>query len=297
MKIASVPEWVVETCSGNCVRLYALLDLREGQLAVVTGSEITGLSRGTVQRALRELRDSGAIRRVANARYELRRDPPVSNHVRERPGLSTLSTELSTGQSTGESGDEAAQDERSHALSPVSTGPMTTAKDLVRGEEESGASTSVGTTLKEAVPTGGSVPKTLLVAVDGFERKQNLGFNALAEECNADPRTRSGEITAALNGSSKTGIGIRACVWQEATEAYETNMLSGPELVLAVRGGEAFEQLVVTAIKHRAKLYRNRMKGATLTPTALAKWWFDVEKLPEQGLTPDEIASGSWRTS
>jgi hypothetical protein len=42
---------------------------------------------------------------------------------------------------------------------------------------------------------------------------------------------------------------------------------------------EEFTELVCQQISGRADLYRERMDGARLTPTALANWWFDVTNI------------------
>jgi hypothetical protein len=268
-RMAAVPAWVVVKCSSNAVRLYALLDLNDGVLAVATAADTIGLSKGTVQRGLRELRDSGAIKRVGNARYEMHRDPPVSISPHE---FSPPSTELSTDRQHADPQGDRVLERGSNGLS-TENGSLTTTTRR-HGEETPGVNTDEAAAQKNP-------PRVTLVHVAGLARPQNLGFNALAEECRADVRSRSGEITAALKK-------IRQFAWDELQEARARGFLSEPH------DDVAFERYLAEMIRLRAALYQKRMKGATLTPTALAKWWFDVEKLPEQGLTPDEIARGEY---
>lgn len=260
--MASIPLWVVQQHSAVAIAVYAALDLQEGSGTHSGLADLLNISPPTAKRGLDELVQRGTIRRKKLATYELRRDD-----------FSTSSTELCTGRSTGEAAAGAASDQPSLEISTVSTGPTTTARD--HGDKPPGVNTG------GAISRNDDVPKTMLIAVDGFERKQNLGFNALAKECDADPRARFAEISAALKK-------IRAFAWDE---------MEYGRLAFSPDGSELFEKLLVTRIVQQASLYRRRMKGATLTPSALAKWWFDLEKLPEQGLSPDEIASGSWRNT
>lgn len=95
------------------------------------------------------------------------------------------------------------------------------------------------------------------------ERPRNLPFDALAESCDADPRSRGSEIAAALNGSRSTGPGIRSLFLNEFP------------------GGS--DETLADEIRKRAQLYRAKMDGAILTPTALAKWWHDVVTMATAG--------------
>jgi len=59
------------------------------------------------------------------------------------------------------------------------------------------------------------------------------------------------------------------------------------------REAERDERELPAEIRRLAALYRLRMPGAILTPTALAKWWHDVERLPQRKYDPTarEIAT------
>lgn len=120
---------------------------------------------------------------------------------------------------------------------------------------------------------------------------RNLAFDALravSEIPEGSPRVR--EVAAALNGTRTVGPGIRTLAWRERP-AW-------------VQGAESFERFVADEVVRRADAYRRAFPGLTLTPTALAKWWVEVEARArareeagrgERGLSPEEIASGAWR--
>lgn len=90
----------------------------------------------------------------------------------------------------------------------------------------------------------------VLVKIDG----QNLGFNALAETCRVPIQNKA--------RVSEMGKALKEIRGYFAAER--------PELA-----GEDFEHGLAHEIVRRAGLYRSRMSGATLTPSALAKWWHD----------------------
>jgi hypothetical protein len=108
---------------------------------------------------------------------------------------------------------------------------------------------------EEDLARASSVPK--IVKVDG----RNLPFDALADTCSVplQNRARVSQMTQALRD-------IRDYFAEER-----------PELA-----GEDFERELAGEVVRRGRLYRERMKGATLTPTALAKWWHDVAGTSEQ---------------
>lgn len=261
MRTASVPDWVAARCDAVAVAAYVQLDLNDGRGSQNELVESLGVSQRLVRRALIQLEDQQAIRASGRARYELRRVPPS-------PDFSTESTELCTGPSTGETA--------------AGTAPLL---KLAEFSTDQSPSTTTREGQGEITPAvlSPAAPKLVLVDVPGSDRPQNLGFNALAEACNADPRSRAGEITAALKK-------IRQFAWEELQEARARGFSTEPH------DGIAFERYLAAMIHGNALLYKSRMRGATLTPTALAKWWFDLEKLPVQGLTPEQIASGDWES-
>lgn len=103
----------------------------------------------------------------------------------------------------------------------------------------------------------------VLVKIDG----RNLGFDALAEVCRVplENRQRVSQMTKALKE-------IRAYFAAEHP---------------SVAGG-AFEHALAEEIRQRARMYRARMPGAALTPTALAKWWHDSAP-SARGRTDDDV--------
>lgn len=113
---------------------------------------------------------------------------------------------------------------------------------------------------------------------------QNLAFNALRDLCGIRPndRNRTGEVVAALNGGRGVRAGIRELVWGELVETtFGGNEAKAREVVDAVP--ESFENAMVDVIQRRGEQYRRAMNGATLTPTALAKWWLSLEGMAEAG--------------
>lgn len=104
-----------------------------------------------------------------------------------------------------------------------------------------------------------------LVKIDG----RNLGFDALAETCRVpiQNKARVSEMTKALKD-------IRGYFAAE-----------NPNL-----GAADFEQRLAGEIVRRAGVYRVRMSGATLTPSALAKWWHDFA--PDTGRRMDDDVLG-----
>lgn len=132
-----------------------------------------------------------------------------------------------------------------------------------------------------------SVPATPKLAKIGG---RNLGLDALCEECGIDPSgNRVGQAVAALNGRKASGIerGIRELVWR--TLAQRFRLEAG---ALSMEQREKFEGVVADEVREKARLYRQVMKGATLTPTALARWWTDLAlqaSADGRGMTPDDI--------
>lgn len=124
---------------------------------------------------------------------------------------------------------------------------------------------------------------------------QNLAFNALRDLCGIRPndRNRTGEVVAALNGGRGVRAGIRELVWGELVETtFGGDEAKAREVVDAVP--ESFENAMVDVIQRRGEQYRRAMNGATLTPTALAKWWLSLEVMAEAGrggLTAAEMAA------
>jgi hypothetical protein len=106
---------------------------------------------------------------------------------------------------------------------------------------------------------------------------RDLPFDAIAKACGINPGSpRRKEIAVALTGS-RTQIGIREQAWVE-----------GPPLDMTLNP-ERYEIWLAESIRDRAVLWHQKMPGATLTPTALAKWWTDLPSLPE----PRDGRSGS----
>jgi hypothetical protein len=92
----------------------------------------------------------------------------------------------------------------------------------------------------------------------------------LAEECGVDPRSPR------MRGTGVAAAQIR----KHVAGTLETPLPS-----------EAFVELVCQQISGRAALYRERMNGARLTPSALKEWWFDVPNVQPRG-SPKRFGRG-----
>ena len=105
------------------------------------------------------------------------------------------------------------------------------------------------------------------VLIDG----RDLPFDALSEECAVGERSpRAKEVAVALAGS-RGSPGIREQAWRQVVELAD---------VVEPPDAETFERMLAAEIRRRAVTYRQKMPGATLSPTALAKWWTDLPSLP-----------------
>jgi hypothetical protein len=93
---------------------------------------------------------------------------------------------------------------------------------------------------------------------------RDLGFDSLAAECEVDPknRVRARETATALRD-------IREYVWDDVPADERAAMHDDPE---------RFERRLADEIRRRAEVYRHhpRLKGATLSPPALGKWWHNL---------------------
>lgn len=119
---------------------------------------------------------------------------------------------------------------------------------------------------------------------------QNEPLNALREACGIDPANgaRMGELAAALCGRGGRE-GIRDLFWIECRRVAEQ---TGREAKLAEITPEQYASLLVERIWLKARQYVERMpENASLTPSALRKWWLDLERMKprEGGMTPEEV--------
>lgn len=107
--------------------------------------------------------------------------------------------------------------------------------------------------------------------------KQNEPFNTLQEVCGIDKESRVNMnlVGTALNGKGP-GTGIVDLYWIEATRYAEEHGLM--DELAAIRDDPVrLSDALCVAIRRKATRYREQMKDAMLTPTALAKWWLDLE--------------------
>lgn len=122
------------------------------------------------------------------------------------------------------------------------------------------------------------------------EAGQNLPLNRLLDECGIDRSSpRVGQAVAALNGR-KGEPGIRHLFWEECRR-YADETDGHAMLALMHEEPEKFAFLLEQAIQRKADKYRRALGGALLTPTALLRWWLDMEKQKSgAALSPEEIA-------
>jgi hypothetical protein len=123
-----------------------------------------------------------------------------------------------------------------------------------------------------------------LVKVNG----QDIALNTLAAETGVDIRGgRVTEAVAALTGRNGQR-GIRDQFWTECVTYAEAHGIT--DRLDEVRDG--FEPLLVRAIERKAARYRQAWGAeVALTPSALRKWWTDLERMggKSNGMTADEI--------
>lgn len=236
-----IPEWLLDSdASDRAIRLYALL----ATYADRNGSSFPGRAKIAKRLGCGETAYKSAVRELVRVGAL-----DVEDRYREdgarTSNLYTLNWDQPGAIATG---DGRESDRGSDADAPGFHSPEL----RTMGKEEDLA----------AVAAGAPVGPPKLTKIDG----RDVAFDALAEVCGVDPSgNRAREIGVALNGSKRSGLarGIREMVWREADD---------PEL-----GGEAFEVYLVTLIRIRAQRYREMMRGAALTPLALAKWWTDID--------------------
>lgn len=139
-----------------------------------------------------------------------------------------------------------------------------------------------------APPQGGMLSAPPPVTLVGNRR--NLPLEALAEVSGIDPESpRMAEAAAALNGrprarNPEAHRGIRQLCW------IELERMAAPDWLRSLHDEpRKFEEGLARTIRKKADLYREKMPGAYLTPTALRRHWLDLELAADGRLTPDQI--------
>lgn len=128
---------------------------------------------------------------------------------------------------------------------------------------------ATSTSTEVAVAAADPLDTPPLVKVQG----QNLGFNALRDECRiAEKSPRMIEVATALNGA-RGAPGIRDMAWAEIRDFKGVG--DDPN-------GWAVEVCIADLIHERAEQYRRAMGDAHLTPLALRKWWVDLPSMQRQ---------------
>lgn len=277
---ARIPEWIVYLVSPRELQVYAVLARYADERGycfpgIPTIASALGVSVSTVQTAVSGLAKAGALdviarfdgegRQTTNG-YRLHWAPPDSKN----PGGRSEKRDRGGSQKRDRL---RARDGEDGTSLRAERGPRAKARGS-RADEN-------------------SPPDLLLVA------GRNLPHDALAHACGiAADSPRHTEVAAALNGSRKTGAGIRALAWTGYLAATEQPP-DRPTVRLnreTEPGRELWEKALARRIRERAELWPRKMGDATLTPTALAKWWTDLPAMPDRtnstrpaGLTPDEV--------
>jgi DNA-binding transcriptional ArsR family regulator len=243
-----------------CYQTHAALDLIRAHVPGARRAAVLGVYLTLTERANRE-GGAGARDGFTAARKELADAAGVSP--------ATLDRHVATLEKAGVIAVERRREGKSHLPNRwvlIDPQPASLAPPSTDFEERGVAPKSVHKDLEEErrpkergleLP---APPKRVLV------EGRDLGFDALADACNVDPRNR--RRTAELAGALKE---IRGYVWDERQD---------------LERGEPFEAHLAAEIGRRSALYRERLPGATLTPSALAKWWHDVDGSgPRRGVT------------
>jgi DNA-binding Lrp family transcriptional regulator len=129
-----------------------------------------------------------------------------------------------------------------------------------------------------------------IIKIDGH----NKPLDTLCDVCGIDPDSpRHAQAITALNGT-RGKPGIRHLFWEECRRFAETQF-GGKAMLLGMHEDPGrWAQALERRIRQKAERYVDRFDDAELTPTALQKWWLDLEHAPaggSRGLTPTEIAN------
>lgn len=246
---AMTPEWVLDApISDRAKVLYAMLSrYADDKGSAFPGrkrlAERLGVTLPTLDKAMRELIEIDALEVVPRFRAD---GGQTSNGYL---------IHFSRGSEAPEGGREESP------LSPIEREP--------EGTRDARTPSGVLARQDENVPP----PLTL---VNG----RNLAWDRLAGICNIDPASpRQGELATALNGR-RGREGIRAMFWLEVLRWKGSSLR--PSVI--GRNPETFEYALAAAIERKAALYAGRMPpDSIVTPTALAKWWLDLERMEDSG--------------
>jgi len=282
-----IPEWILDAeISDRAVRLYALLARYANDQSIAFPgrrklAERLRVTLPTLDKAIKELVDGGAMEVVP--RYRDNGGQTTNDYVMHfdpaKPG-------------------DPPEESQSGGGEPSVLGPHKEREPVVERESENESAqpanaglASASREIAETLPPLFNPNKPTLI------EGRNLPFDALVEECKLDPRSpRLGDVAVALNGQkSSSRPGIREMFLAES-ERYNESREQGADGVgrlhfLLRERPELFEFGLAEVIRRKADLYRQRMPdGAMLTPTALAKWWLDLETMEGRtGLTAEEM--------
>lgn len=241
---AVIPDWVVRGGSANAVRVYAMLDRH---------ANTDGACFPKLELLAEELQVS---------------TDTVRRGVRELEAMGAVTREQGYRDGGGKSSNTYWL-ARDRDLANLQGRPSKSAR---RAPSKSARSNNESQnelerdSLRSSLSVQGKREAPKLVKVEG----RNLGFDALCDVCGIDgDGNQSGRVVAALNGGKAIKVGIRELVWREV-------MAVGADSSVA----PSFEHLVAQRITEQAKVYRQTMGDARMTPTALATWWTDLVVQP-----------------
>lgn len=144
---------------------------------------------------------------------------------------------------------------------------------------------TIGVTASQS-PTDGP-PK--IVQVNG----RNEPLDALCEECGIRvdmPDPLITQAVAALNGRKGAGDGIVHLFWAEAARWADEH--DRPDFLASCHEDPAtFAAMLTRQIREKADRYRSQMGDAKLTPTALRRWWFNLDNAATVtgDMTPEQM--------
>lgn len=208
---------------------------------------------------------------------------PVNYTRLQRYGVTVAEPFTGEGRPERVSGREEADDRKSVAGTTGNLRHISAGDAFTRGNRKP--------TVK-ASPPGASAETVAAIALPDLRKSPSITrpdgrdpvFDALSRECDADPDARGGEIAAAEKKIARLTWGS----WDEAARIG----------YYAAGGEDSWGEFLAGEVVRRAALYRRGFgDDVECTPTALAKWWNDVESRAERaqrrGLTASEIASSN----
>lgn len=281
---AIIPEWLLDAeVSDRAKVLYAMFArFADRDLASTPRKKLIAdrlrCSVSTFELAVKELSEVGAI--TVEPRYSDEGDRTSNRYVLHVTARDTSPDGSGDGSPDGSGGSK---------REPLGT------RNGSSNDDPPGALDRRSTGIGEQAGVDVTVPPPIKL-VD----RQNEPLNTLLDVAGIDPenRTQVRQAAAALNGRTANGRvsqqGIVHLLWIEVGRWAADN---DPGRLLRLHDEpEGWSRLLCDVIPRKAEQYRQRFDGATLTPSALRKWWLELSKTEQRtdgGMTPDEMRSFS----